>query len=207
MTQGTWVILCNLHIFKSEIKVLYEKIDCVSYRKETSRKLTSFLQKSPCLFSFLADEEGIIIILMGEQKTFKFDWDYTIPIKSFIHKIKTTLYEYYPRLERSRVEVRPLSAEKASEMIAEGSSLDELPSTESIRIDETFVIDKVILLKNIFILKNEKTGVHSKYKLDNGVFFLKNWRVGKYKNAITAGDEFFAEAVYLGDVNGQERLR
>ena len=96
--------------------MLYEKIDCVSYRKETSQKLTSFLQKSPCLFSFLADDEGIIIILVGEQKTFKFDWDYTIPIKSFIHKIKTTLYEYYPRLERSRIEIRPLSAERASEI-------------------------------------------------------------------------------------------
>ena len=186
--------------------MLYEKIDCVSYRKETSQKHTSFLQKSPCLFSFLADDEGIIIILVGEQKTFKFDWDYTIPIKSFIHKIKTTLYEYYPRLERSHTEVRPLSAERASEMIAEGDSLDELPTTETVQIDETFVIDKVILLKNIFILKNEKTGVHSKYKLDNGVFFLKNWRVGKYKDARAAGDEFFAEAIYLGDVNGQERL-
>ena len=193
--------------------MLYEKIDCVSYRKETSQKLTSFLQKSPCLFSFLADDEGIIIILVGgqktsgEQKTFKFDWDYTIPIKSFIHKIKTTLYEYYPRLERSRVETRPLSAERASEMIASGGSLDELPTTETVRVDETFVIDKVILLKNIFILKNEKTGTHSKYKLDNGVFFLKNWRVGKYENAKAAGDEFFAEAVYLGDINGQERYK
>ena len=193
--------------------MLYEKIDCVSYRKETSQKLTSFLQKSPCLFSFLADDEGIIIILVGgqktsgEQKTFKFDWDYTIPIKSFIHKIKTTLYEYYPRLSRSRVETRPLSAERASEMIASGGSLDELPTTETVRVDETFVIDKVILLKNIFILKNEKTGTHSKYKLDNGVFFLKNWRVGKYENAKAAGDEFFAEAVYLGDINGQERYK
>ena len=193
--------------------MLYEKIDCVSYRKETSQKLTSFLQKSPCLFSFLADDEGIIIILVGgqktsgEQKTFKFDWDYTIPIKSFIHKIKTTLYEYYPRLSRSRVETRPLSAERASEMIASGGSLDELPTTETVRVDETFVIDKVILLKNIFILKNEKTGAHSKYKLDNGVFFLKNWRVGKYENAKAAGDEFFAEAVYLGDINGQERYK
>ena len=193
--------------------MLYEKIDCVSYRKETSQKLTSFLQKSPCLFSFLADDEGIIIILVGgqktsgEQKTFKFDWDYTIPIKSFIHKIKTTLYEYYPRLERSRVETRPLSAERASEMIASGGSLDELPTTETVRVDETFVIDKVILLKNIFILKNEKTRTHSKYKLDNGVFFLKNWRVGKYENAKAAGDEFFAEAVYLGDINGQERYK
>ena len=193
--------------------MLYEKIDCVSYRKETSQKLTSFLQKSPCLFSFLADDEGIIIILVGgqktsgEQKTFKFDWDYTIPIKSFIHKIKTTLYEYYPRLERSRVETRPLSAERASEMIASGGSLDELPTTETVRVDETFVIDKVILLKNIFILKNEKTGTHSKYKLDNGVFFLKNWRVGKYESAKAAGDEFFAEAVYLGDINGQERYK
>ena len=193
--------------------MLYEKIDCVSYRKETSQKLTSFLQKSPCLFSFLADDEGIIIILVGgqktsgEQKTFKFDWDYTIPIKSFIHKIKTTLYEYYPRLSRSRVETRPLSAERATEMIASGGSLDELPKTETVRVDETFVIDKVILLKNIFILKNEKTGAHSKYKLDNGVFFLKNWRVGKYENAKAAGDEFFAEAVYLGDINGQERYK
>ena len=193
--------------------MLYEKIDCVSYRKETSQKLTSFLQKSPCLFSFLADDEGIIIILVGgqktsgEQKTFKFDWDYTIPIKSFIHKIKTTLYEYYPRLSRSRVETRPLSAERASEMIASGGSLDELPTTETVRVDETFVIDKVILLKNIFILKNEKTGAHSKYKLDNGVFFLKNWRVGKYESAKAAGDEFFAEAVYLGDINGQERYK
>lgn len=193
--------------------MLYEKIDCVSYRKETSQKLTSFLQKSPCLFSFLADDEGIIIILVGgqktsgEQKTFKFDWDYTIPIKSFIHKIKTTLYEYYPRLERSRVETRPLSAERASEMIASGGPLDELPTTETVRVDETFVIDKVILLKNIFILKNEKTGTHSKYKLDNGVFFLKNWRVGKYESAKAAGDEFFAEAIYLGDISGQERCK
>ena len=193
--------------------MLYEKIDCVSYRKETSQKLTSFLQKSPCLFSFLADDEGIIIILVGgqktsgEQKTFKFDWDYTIPIKSFIHKIKTTLYEYYPRLSRSRVETRPLSAERASEMIASGGSLDELPTTETVRVDETFVIDKVILLKNIFILKNEKTGIHSKYKLDNGVFFLKNWRVGKYESAKAAGDEFFAEAIYLGDISGQERCK
>ena len=193
--------------------MLYEKIDCVSYRKETSQKLTSFLQKSPCLFSFLADDEGIIIILVGgqktsgEQKTFKFDWDYTIPIKSFIHKIKTTLYEYYPRLSRSRVETRPLSAERASEMIASGGSLDELPTAETVRVDETFVIDKVILLKNIFILKNEKTGTHSKYKLDNGVFFLKNWRVGKYESAKAAGDEFFAEAIYLGDISGQERCK
>ena len=124
--------------------MLYEKIDCVSYRKETSQKLTSFLQKSPCLFSFLADDEGIIIILVGEQKTFKFDWDYTIPIKSFIHKIKTTLYEYYPRLERSRIEMRPLSAERASEMIAEelkkkGCDAYYFPSFEEI---ENFCLDK-----------------------------------------------------------------
>ena len=92
-------------------------------------------------------------------------------------------------------------------MIADGSSLDELPKTETVRVDEMFVIDKVILLKNIFILKNEKTGAHSKYKLDNGVFFLKNWRVGKYESAKAAGDEFFAEAVYLGDINGQERYK
>ena len=179
---------------------------CFLQKRDITEAYKFSPEESPCLFSFLADDEGIIIILVGEQKTFKFDWDYTIPIKSFIHKIKTTLYEYYPRLERSRTEVRPLSAERASEMIAEGDSLDELPTTETVEIDETFVIDKVILLKNIFILKNEKTGVHSKYKLDNGVFFLKNWRVGKYKDARAAGDEFFAEAIYLGDVNGQERL-
>lgn len=186
--------------------MLYEKIDCASYRKDTSRKLTSFLQKSPCLFSFLMDDEGVVIILVNEQKTFKFDWDYTIPIKSFIHKIKTVLYEYYPRLEREYDEERPLSPESASALIEKGSSLDELPSFENAHIKETFVIDKVILLRNIFILKNIDTGESFKYKLDNGVFFLKNYRVGKYSNAREAGDAFFAEAIFLGDINGQERF-
>ena len=29
----------------------------------------------------------------------------------------------------------------------------------------------------------------------------------QYENAKAAGDEFFAEAVYLGDINGQERYK
>ncbi len=181
--------------------MLHTKIDSERYKAEFIKKLSNFCEKSPVLLSFVTADEGVTIIHANTGARYEFPWDFTKPVKSFIHEIKDVLVaRHYPRmLEHITSEVQ-LTPEEQAVLLEEGTEPDKIPSTRSVVTDRTWRIDRVIVWRDIFILVDEDTNEQYRYKLNKScVFFLKNYRSGKF-TLESAWDYFSKNAVLLNKI-------
>lgn len=149
--------------------MIYKKIDSKSYIEEFKDRFTNFADKAPVLLSFLTTPEGVQVIHENSGKSYFFEWDFTVGVRAFIHHIKQQISDYhYPRI--SRIEKDKLGNEK----------------------EVIYRIDKIIALKDNFIIYNEETSQSYCYHMKtSSIFFLKNYREGKFKSLAEAGDYFF----------------
>lgn len=182
--------------------MLYTKTDSVKYKSEFKKRFTNFAQKAPILISFVISDEAVEVIHENTGSTHKFRWDYTIPVKSFIHAIKRILSDnHYPRITKVEVDKVELTAEEKADLIEKGMPLEEVPSHKEIKKSEIFKIDKVITLDDIFIIQSEETKKIYRYKMNYScIFFLRNYREGDYKSLEEAGDFFFRKSELLGEI-------
>lgn len=182
--------------------MLYNKTDSSRYIAEFKERFANFAQKAPILLSFVVSDAGVTVIHENTGKQYYFDWDFTCPVKSFIHEIKQVLSDnHYPRLERAVTTTVPYSPEEQAELLAQGTKPDELPATHEVTTIETYRVDKVIALKDVFILQDEKTFKAYRYKMHySSIFFLKNYRTGKYASLAEAGAFFFAKSELLNEL-------
>ena len=71
--------------------MIYKKVDSKKYREEFDKKFSNFGDKAPIVISVMPDEFGVTIVHENSGSRYFYEWDYTIPVKAFIHKIKQGL--------------------------------------------------------------------------------------------------------------------
>lgn len=172
--------------------MIYNKTDAGKYREEFVSRFTNFGDKAPIMISFATDEFGVTIIHENSGKKYFYEWDYSIPVKNFIHEIKRNLsFNHYPRISRVVEREVPVSSDRAADMIAAGASVDAVPAVEKVTQIEVFRVDKIMAMKDETVLVNEDTGEQFVYKTNSGIYFLKKYREGAYKDIAEAGEAFF----------------
>lgn len=187
--------------------MLYSKTDSNKYIAEFKERFANFAQKAPILLSFIVTESKVTVIHENSGGSYDFEWDFTIPVKSFIHEIKQVLSDnHYPRIERVTSTAVAYTPEEQAVLLASGEfALENLPSSRLVESCETFRIDKVIALKDVFILQSEKDFKAYRYKMHySSIFFLKNYRTGKYASIAEAGAFFFAKSELLNELTSRD---
>jgi hypothetical protein len=184
--------------------MLYTKTDSTLYIREFKERFTSFAQKAPILLSFVVSDKSVQVIHENSQKSYDFEWDFTIPVKSFIHQIKLVISSHYPRIAQTVREEIALTVEEQAALLSEATvTADNLPTHKVVESSsKVYKIDKVIALKDTFILVDEATGQMSRYKMEaSSIFFLRNYRNGKYGSLAEAGDYFFSHSTLLNELS------
>ena len=180
--------------------MLYEKNDSNLYIKEFRKKFSNFAEKAPMLLSYSVSPQKVSVIDESTNMVYEFEWDFTIPVKSFIFGIKKILSKNYPVLIQELQKEIHLTPEEQSKLISEGVSVDSVPVSKKEIVTRKFIIDKVIINKDIFILKEAGTDRLFRYKLNkSSVIFLKKIRAGEL-NEKEAGKYFFKNSTFLGEI-------
>jgi hypothetical protein len=184
--------------------MLHEKIDSERYKAELIKKLSNFCEKAPVLLSFVTSDAGVAIVHTNSGQSYTFPWDYTVPVKSFIHNIKEVLVQnHYPRLVQVLEEEVPLTPEEQAALLEQDTAAADLPSTKIVKQKKIWRIDRVIVWRDVFILVDEDTEDQYRYKMNKScVFFLKNYRSGKY-TLESAADYFFRNSELLNKIEPQ----
>jgi hypothetical protein len=178
--------------------MLYNKNDSQSYEKEFKKRFTNFCEKSPVLISMNVSPTCVQVVDESTDNVYEFPWDYTLTVKEFIHAIKEILVKScYPVIIKTETTIEDVSIDEQSEMIANGVSLDKVPTKREIKKERKFLIDKIIVYRDIFLIKDMETGVMSRYKLNkSAIFFLKKLRNEEF-TSVEAGNFFFDKATLL----------
>ena len=186
--------------------MLYQKNDSQLYIQEFKKRFTNFCEKCPLLLSFTTTPTGVQVIDENTNDVYEISFDYSIPVKSFIHGIKNMLIEKgcYPVIYKIDEGEEDVSTEEQLEMAVDGADLDSIPVRRYKKHITPLRIDKCIIFKDIFILEDTKTGKMSRYKLNkSSVFFLKKMRSGKLTRE-EAGKYFFSNATFLNEIVPKE---
>jgi hypothetical protein len=181
-------------------------MDSSKYIGEFRERFSNFAQKAPVLLSFITTDANVQVVHENSGTAYTFVWDYSVPVKSFIHEIKQVLSDnHYPRIYHITKEEIHLTPEEQAQLLMEGESSATLPTTKIVETKELYKIDKVIALKDIFIIQSEETYKMYRYKMNySSIFFLKNYRAGKYKSIEEAGAFFFSKSELLGEMTRQQ---
>lgn len=181
--------------------MIYVKADVHKYKEDFIKKFTSFADKSPIMLSFVTDDLGVKVIHENSGISYFYEWVPEIPIKSFIHHIKQDLSKnHYPRICRKVEITRSPTEDEIADKIAKNEwAVDNVPVTITYQEVETYRIDKIIAMKDEFVIVNEKTNEAFCYRMEgtSGIYFLKNYREGKYKDFFEAGNDFFKKSILL----------
>lgn len=185
--------------------MLQVKIDSEKYKGDFTRKFANFCEKSPVLLSFVMTEVGVTVIHANTGTKYEFPWDFTIPVKSFIHSIKEVLVEnHYPRMIQTIEKSEALSAEEQAELLEQGVPPNELPTTKLIKTQRVWRISKLIVWRDIFILEDEVTGEQYRYRMNRScVFFLKAYRAKKF-TLESAWEYFIKNSVLLNKLEPKD---
>jgi hypothetical protein len=181
--------------------MLYNKHDAKTYEKEFMKRFTNFSDKSPMLISFSVTPTCVQIVDENTDTVYEFKWDYTLSVKEFIHIIKEKLSQAcYPEIIKTIKEEVALSSLEQAKLLENGTDIDKIPLTKTLLNKKVYIIDKVIIYKDIFILKEKETGKLSRYQLNkSAVLFLKKMRSGSISKE-DAGNFFFENSNHLNDI-------
>lgn len=189
---------------------LYQNINGDKWKQTTMKKLISFLEKCPALFSIKTGihegADGVFIIHKNTGTEYFFPWDFDKEPQDFIHNIKMWIKpKHYPVLTEQKFEDHRLSSEELAKKIEEGANFNQLPSHEKRLIESIdWRIDKVVLWKDIVIMEKIGDPSRKQYRFKyNGslVLFLKKYRSGEFKTVVEAGDEFFSNSILINEIS------
>ena len=184
--------------------MLYNKTDSDRYIEIFKDKFSNFAQKAPTLISFVTTKEGVILVHENTGSQYEFPWDFTVPVKSFIFEIKQHLIRYhYPRLEKEEIRSIKMSTNEVAQRLAEGLSVPD-NGLKTVTTIKKYRIDKIITLKDTFIIIDEETNQSFRYRMKgSSIFFLKKFRSGYFSDLKEAGKEFFESCDLLGEIISQ----
>jgi hypothetical protein len=182
--------------------MLLTKLDSSKYIAEFRERFSNFAQKAPVLLSFITTDAEVRVVHENSGTIYTFQWDFSIPVKSFIHEIKQVLSDnHYPRVVKVETKEVALTPQEQAELLMQGQEPSSLPTTKIVEEREVFKIDRVIALKDIFLLESENDYKIYRYKMNySSIFFLKNYRTGKYKSIEEAGKFFFGKSELLNEM-------
>jgi len=185
--------------------MLLEKNDSQTYVAEFKKRFSNFAEKAPVLLSYTTTPKGVQIVDEATDTVYDFTWEFSIPVKTFIHGIKMKLVPLcYPRMLKQEEIVFPLSEEEQIELAATAENLENIPTTRTILKSTPFRLDKVITYKDIFIIENLETKELFRYKMNSScVFFLKKMRSGRL-NEVDAAKYFFDKSTLLNKIEELE---
>ncbi len=181
--------------------MLYQKNNSEEYIKQFRKRFTNFCEKMPILVSFVTTNSGVQVIDETTNKVYDFDWDFSIPVKTFIYGIKNIFTEQcYPIIEKVEKTIQPISKERQIKLAETGIPFEKIPTSEEIETSTKYLIDKVLVVKDIFIIKNLESNKMFRYKMNkSSVFFLKKLRSGEL-NQVEAGKYFFDNSSFLNEI-------
>lgn len=183
--------------------MILKKIDSKEYKSLFVEKFTNFAEKSPVIISFATDDIGVTVVHENSGRKYFYPWDYVTPVKMFIHEIKKDLISnHYPRISREVEVERSLTPEEQASYIANGVALDDVPSTIKEKVSELYRIDKIIVMKDDFVIVNEKTFQQFCYHMNTSAFsYLRSYRTGKFDDIEEAGRVFFNNSTLVKELN------
>lgn len=186
--------------------MLLEKINLHNYQSEFSSRFSNFCKKAPLLISFALDEHEIKVIDEATSMVYSFQWNILLPVKKFIYQIKETLIENgcYPIIIKTTQSERNPTPEEVAEEMADGIPIEDTTVKVIEEEQKKYLIDKVVIFKDSFILRDLDTKELLHYTLENrSVLFLRKLRTNKI-SALEAGNIFFKEARFIKKVNPKE---
>ena len=183
--------------------MIYHKIDADSYKESFSKKFTNFAEKAPIVISFAMDDIGVTVAHEKSGKKYFYPWNYVVPVKSYNHDIKRDLVSnHYPRIQRVVHTKTPLTSEEIADMLAKGVASDDIPDEVEVDKIETYRIDKIIVMRDEFILVDEDTNEQYCYHMNSSAFsYLRTYREGGFKDLFEAGDIFFKKSTFIGKLD------
>jgi len=182
--------------------MLYQKNDSNTYIQEFRKRFGNFCEKAPILLSFTTQPTLVQVINENDDMVFEIPFDFSIPVKAFIHGIKNMLVARgcYPILHKVETSPEEVSTEEQISMAVEGASLDAIPVKRYKKKVTPFLIDKCIVFRDTFIIKNLETEEMFRYHMNKScIFFLKKYRSGKFTKE-EAADYFFKNSTLLNQI-------
>jgi hypothetical protein len=178
------------------------------WEKDVIQKLTSYSKKAPVLVSIETGMNeglpGVFVTHVNSDTKYFFQWDYDVEPKEFVHQIKEVLFsKHYPRLVEVVYQKKDLSPRDVAIALEKGKD----PKKLELRKIGTrmYVIDKVILWKNMVLLKLESSTLKSdeigavyRYRYSGSlVVYLRKYRMGKFKSLEEASKAFFNGSILI----------
>ena len=182
--------------------MLYQKSDSQLYVQEFKKRFTNFCEKAPLLISFTTMPTGVQVVDETKNVVFDIEFDYSIPVKSLIHGIKQMLIEKgcYPTLRVVATNFEPIPKQEQLKMIESGVNIEEVPTSREVKRVSEFLIDKVIIFKDQFVIREVDTDRLFLYRMSkSSAFFLQKIRRGKL-NAETSAEYFFANSELINEI-------
>jgi len=174
-----------------------------TYTNDFTNRFKNFCDKAPILLSFTTSPKGVQVVDERKNKIWDFDWDFSIPVKSFIFGIKQILIskECYPIIHKVETFIENISVEEQIALaVANNIDISQIPTTREIQKKTPYLIDKCIIYKDIAIVKDMDTEELFRYQLGSSiVYFLNKLSSGKFTKE-TAGIFFFKNATLLNKI-------
>lgn len=184
--------------------MILQKVDSSSYKDLFVSKFENFAEKAPIIISFATDDLGVSVVHENSGKKYFYPWDYVVPVKSFIHDIKRDLVaNHYPRISRNETITKVLSPAEQADLISQGKyTVDTVPVSIEEEVTKVYRIDKILIMKDEFILVDEKTSEQYCYKMNTSAFaYLRSYRSGEFKTLQEAGEVFFKKSSLVNKLN------
>jgi len=181
--------------------MLVRTLDSTVYVAEFKKRFSNFCEKSPILLSYVVSEARVDVIIEDTDEVLSFQFDYTIDVKTFIFGIRQILIERaYPIITKIEEKSVPLSMDEQMKLAETGTPVDELPRERVEKTSSDYLIDRVIIYKDIFILKEISSGRMFRYQLNSSsVFFLKKLKSGRMTK-VEGATFFFENATLLNEL-------
>lgn len=182
--------------------MIYNKVSSQKYVSIFKKKFENFLNKAPILASLVLTPGSVQVVHENTKKKYVFPWDYTKDVKQFIFEIKKSLVVHYPRIVKVTEENVELSSDEKADLIAKGEyTVENVPNYKKVTKRVIYRIDKVIVPQDIFIIVDEETGKTYRYKMNRPcVYYLRDYRSGKFKSLEEASDAFFKSTQFLNEI-------
>jgi hypothetical protein len=201
--------------------MLIDSINGNKWKKDIIKKISSFADKCPLLVSITTGTykgaDGVFIECNRSGNKYFFRWIYDQDQKEFVHDIKTKILKEYPRIVQVTYEEHEASAMEIAKQLEKGV---ELKDTKRVIRTSTgsklWRIDKVLPWRQVFILDLEAVfdadgknvdfaPEQRKYQYNSSaVIYLKDYRTGKFKTPIEAGDAFFNKSSLITTLKNKE---
>lgn len=180
--------------------MLLQQIDSTKYIAEFKDRFSNFCQKAPILMSFVTTAVDVQVTHENSGTVYTFQWDFSVSVKSFIHDIKTVISDaHYPRIALVTRENVPYTPEEIAKILEENAAHGvlgtDVPATHVVEKREVYRVDRVIALKDTFLIQSETTKNMFLYKMNySSVMFLRSYRTGKFGSIEEAGAFFFSKS-------------